>query len=59
MNSSSDVILSLLNSGVDANATSSNGWNAIHYAAKSSLSSVIDPLIIAGADFDLKSEIFT
>lgn len=58
INGSSDVILSLLNAGVDANATSNVGWNAIHYAAKSSLSSVIDPLIIAGADFDLKSSIF-
>lgn len=55
INGSSEVILSLLNAGVDANATSNIGFNAIHYAAKTSLSSVIDPLIIAGADFDLAS----
>ena len=29
-----------------------SNWNAIHYAASASLSSVIDPLLLAGADIN-------
>lgn len=32
-------------------------WNPIHYAASKSLSSVIDPLILAGADINCPSTI--
>jgi ankyrin repeat protein len=30
-------------------------WNAVHFAAKEALSSIIDPLVIHGADIDQRS----
>jgi ankyrin repeat protein len=32
-----------------------SNWNAVHFAAKEALSSVIDPLVIYGADIEMKS----